>query len=192
MSSHFFAYISRMKLIKRWSLMRSVIPENIQEHSLQVTMIAHALALINNKYFDDDVDANEIAVLALYHDVGEVVVGDLPTPVKYFNPQIKTAYSEIEQVARQKLLSLLPEDLKEDYLSIFEPPQGKATQLIKAADKISAYIKCVEEISAGNGEFLKAEQSIKKELEKYEQIPEVQYFMLNFLPSFRLTIDEMD
>jgi 5'-deoxynucleotidase len=192
LSSHFFAYISRMKLIKRWSLMRSVIPENIQEHSLQVTMIAHALALINNKYFDDDVDANEIAVLALYHDVGEVVVGDLPTPVKYFNPQIKTAYSEIEQVARQKLLSLLPEDLQEDYLSIFEPPQGKATQLIKAADKISAYIKCVEEISAGNGEFLKAEQSIKKELEKYEQIPEVQYFMLNFLPSFRLTIDEMD
>lgn len=172
--------------------MRSVIPENIQEHSLQVAMIAHALALINNKYFDDDVDANEIAVLALYHDVGEVVVGDLPTPVKYFNPQIKTAYSEIEQVARQKLLSLLPEDLQADYLPIFEPPPGKAIQLIKAADKISAYIKCVEEISAGNGEFIKAEQAIKKDLKKYEQIPEVQYFVQNFLPSFSLTIDEMD
>ncbi|MGI5892366.1 MAG: 5'-deoxynucleotidase [Bacillota bacterium] len=190
--SHFFAYIARMKLIKRWSLMRSVIPENIQEHSLQVAIIAHALAIINNKYFANDVDAKEVAVLALYHDVGEVIVGDLPTPVKYYNPQIKSAYGEIEEIAKQKLLSLLPPDLQEEYKAIFSPPEGKARILIKVADKISAYIKCIEEISAGNGEFLKAEQALKEELKKYAHIPEANYFIEHFLPSFRLTIDEMD
>lgn len=192
MGNHFFAYLSRMKLIKRWSLMRNTIPENIQEHSLDVAVIAHALSLIDNRHFGGENDAGKLVLLAIYHDVGEVIIGDLPTPVKYFNPEIQTTYAAIEKVAKEKLLSYLPSDLAEDYQELFFPPQDKAKQLIKAADKIAAYLKCVEESLAGNGEFIKAEQSLKKELEKYQALPAVKYFMDNFAPSFRLTLDEMD
>ncbi|MGI6361535.1 MAG: 5'-deoxynucleotidase [Bacillota bacterium] len=192
MNSHFFAYLSRMKLIKRWSLMRNVLPENIQEHSLQVAMIAHALAVISNKYFAGDVDPQEVAVLAIYHDAGEVVIGDLPTPVKYYNPEINIAYKEIEKVAKDKLLSLLPAELRPDFAPLFSPSPGKAADLVKAADKISAYAKCLEETAAGNGEFAQAEKTIKKELDKYAKMPEVEYFVDKFIPSFKLTIDEMD
>ncbi len=192
MKSHFFAYLSRMKLIRRWSLMRNVLPENIQEHTLQVAMIAHALVLIGNKYFGKQNDPKEVALVALYHDVGEVVIGDLPTPVKYFNPEIKTAYFAIEEVAKNKLLSLLPPDFVPDYAPLFSPADPQVRKLIKAADKIAAYAKCVEEIAAGNGEFAKAEQSIKKEIDSYADLPEVGWFMDHFMESFRLTIDEMD
>lgn len=192
MGSHFFAYIARMKLIKRWSLMRNIVPENIQEHSLQVAMIAHILALAENKYFGGENDENEIALLAIYHDVGEVVIGDLPTPVKYFNPQIKEAYGAIEEVSKAKLISLLPQDLQEDYNQLFSPADEHKKRIIKAADKISAYIKCIEESMAGNHEFIKAEQSILKEIEKYTDMPQVKWFMDNFVESFRLTLDEME
>jgi len=192
MGSHFFAYISRMKLIKRWSLMRNTVPENIQEHSLQVAMIAHILALAENKYFGGKNDPNEIALLAIYHDVGEVVIGDLPTPVKYFNPAINEAYSAIEEVSKTKLISLLPEDLQEEYCAFFSPADVHKKRIIKAADKIAAYIKCIEEGMAGNHEFIKAEQSICKEIDKYSDMPQVKWFMDTFVESFRLTLDEMD
>lgn len=172
--------------------MRNIVPENIQEHSLQVAMIAHILALAENKYFGGKNDPNEIALLAIYHDVGEVVIGDLPTPVKYFNPTIKEAYGAIEEVSKAKLISLLPEDLHDDYRALFSPDDIHKRQIIKAADKISAYIKCIEESMAGNHEFIKAEQSISREIDRYSDMPQVKWFMDTFVESFRLTLDEMD
>jgi 5'-deoxynucleotidase len=181
-----------MKLIRRWSLMRSIVPENIQEHSLQVAVIAHALALIGNEFFEGRLDAGQVACLALYHDAGEVIIGDLPTPVKYFNPQIKQSYGEIETVAKDKLLSLLPAQLAQHYQGLFFPGEGKEKQLVKAADKISAYIKCLEEAAAGNGEFSQAQQALAAEVDTYRHLPEVAYFLDNFLASFQLTLDEMN
>ncbi len=191
--SHFFAYLSRMKFIQRWGLMRNTQSENIQEHSLQVAMIAHGLALIKNRLYGGQVDPQRVTVLALYHDVSEVITGDLPTPVKYFNPKVKTAYNEVEVVANQKILDMLPEDLKPDYESILfaQNDEGDHWQLVKAADKICAYLKCVEEMKAGNQEFAKAEKSIKADLDKFD-LPEVIYFMQNFVPSFSLTLDELN
>jgi len=192
MSKHFFAYLSRMKLIKRWSLMRNIGPENIAEHSLQVALIAHALALIGNIYFGEDNDIGAITQLALFHDAGEVLIGDLPTPVKYFNPQIKEAYSLIEEVAKHKLLNMLPPELSEAYRPLLFPQADKNQRLVKAADKIAAYLKCVEENTAGNGEFAQAKEATLKELARYEDIPAVGYFMAHFAPSFNMTLDELD
>ena len=192
MSYHFFAYLSRMKLIRRWGLMRNTVPENIQEHSLQVAVIAHALALIGNKYYGGSADPAQAALLALYHDVGEVLIGDLPTPVKYFNPQIKEAYGQIENVAREKLLSHLPPELKEEYRALFFPAQDKSALLVKAADKIAAYLKCREEAVSGNGEFARAGQALLRGIEEYYYLPEVERFMRDFAGSFTLPIDEMD
>jgi len=193
MNNHFFAYLSRMKLIKRWSLMRNIAPENIAEHSLQAAVIAHALALISNTYFDDTIDAGAVTQLALFHDAGEVLIGDLPTPVKYFNPQIKAAYGQIEEVAKRKLLNMLPSELAEIYYPLFFPAEkDKKQRLVKAADKISAYLKCVEENTAGNGEFALAEDAILNELAKYDDLPAVGYFMKHFAPSFCKTLDELD
>ena len=192
MTSSFYAYLSRMKLIKRWSLMRNIQQENISEHSHQVAVIAHALALISNTYFDGQIDSGKIVQLALYHDAGEVVIGDLPTPVKYYNPQIKRSYGEIETIAKDKLLSYLPEELSEQYLPLFFPDEDSYQyRLVKAADKLSAYIKCLEEGTAGNKEFALAQKSIEKGLKEYTDMPEVVWFIDNCLESFSKTLDEL-
>ena len=190
--SHLFAYLSRMKFIRRWSLMHSTYPENVQEHSLQVALVTHMLAVIRNRLFSGEVDPERAATLALYHDVGEVLIGDLPTPVKYFNPEIKTAYQTIEQTAVHKLFSMLPEELKDDYQPFFESNEADRAhhELVKAADKLCAYLKCLEEVSAGNQEFSQAEQTLKETVERID-LPEVRYFLETFVPSFRLTLDEL-
>jgi 5'-deoxynucleotidase len=191
--SHFFAYLSRMKFIKRWGLMRNTLSENIQEHSLQVAMIAHGLAIIRNKLFEGNVDPERVITLAVFHEVGEVITGDLATPIKYYNPEIKKAYSEIENIAKHKLLKMLPEKIKDEYSSIFfvENIDSEHWKIVKAADKISAYLKCLEELKAGNQEFSKAKDSIKKEIEKFD-LQEVKYFMNKFVDSFTLTLDELN
>jgi 5'-deoxynucleotidase len=192
MMSHFFAYLSRMKLIKRWGLMRNTTPENIQEHSLQVAMVAHALAVIRNEVFGGTVNPERTMALAVYHDAGEVITGDLATPIKYFNPEIKQAYGEIEEVARKRLFGMLPDEIRENYRSYFfrEEKDEECWVLVKAADKICAYLKCIEEIKSGNEEFIKAEKAIKKEIGRFD-LSEVKYFMQKFLPSFQLTLDEL-
>lgn len=188
----FFAFLSRMRHIYRWSLMRNVTRENIMEHSLQVAMIAHGLAVINNRIFNGDIDPEKVALIAVYHDCNEAITGDLPTPIKYFNPNIQQSYKSLEDVSREKLLSLLPEELREDYRKILffdeDSPEGR---LVKAADRICAYIKCIEELKAGNGEFLKAQQAIKKRIEAIN-LPEVRYFMDHFVENFSLTLDELN
>ena len=190
--SHLFAYLSRMKFIRRWSLMHSTYPENIQEHSLQVAMVAHMLAVIRNRRFAGTVNPERAATLALYHDVGEVLIGDLPTPVKYFNPEIKTAYKAIEETAIHQLMDMLPEELRADYQPFFEESEADHDhqELVKAADKLCAYIKCLEEVSAGNQEFSQAEKTLKATVEQID-LPEVSYFLETFIPSFRLTLDEL-
>lgn len=190
---NFFAYMSRMKLIRRWSLMKAVTEENIAEHSAQVAQIAHALAVIGNRIYGKQLNADRIATLALYHESSEVITGDLPTPIKYYNPDIRKAYKEIESVANDKLLSMLPEELKEDYAPLVSQDEnGYEHKLVKAADKLSAYIKCVEEMKSGNREFAKAEISLKASVEEYFDLPEVKYFCDKFMPSFAKTLDELD
>ena len=191
--NHFFAYMARMKLIRRWSLMKSVNDENIAEHSAQVAQIAHALALIRNRLFGGTLDADRIAVMALYHETSEVLTGDLPTPIKYYNPDIRRAYKEIEGVANEKLLGMLPEELRADYRELIVVPEDSYEAiLIKAADKLSAYIKCIEEMRSGNREFAKAEAALYAELERYRQYDEVAYFCDTFLDTFRKTLDELE
>jgi 5'-deoxynucleotidase len=191
--SHFFAYLSRMKFIRRWGLMHNTYPENIQEHSLRVAMVAHALAVIHNRLFAGNLSAERTALLAVYHDAGEVLTGDLPAPVKYFNPEIKNAYKEIEAAAASRLLSMIPKALKTDYQGLFFPEAAdqESRQLVKAADKLCAYLKCLEEIGAGNQEFAKAEKALRASVEELD-LPEVRYFLDTFVPSFRLTLDELD
>ena len=190
---HFFSYMAKMKHIKRWGLMRNTREENIQEHSLQTAMIAHALAVIKNTLYGGNVDAANVMTLAVYHEAGEVITGDLATPIKYFNPEIKKAYKEIERVAENKLVGMLPEALRGEYenLILKREDDAEAYALIKAADKICAYLKCVEELSAGNMEFKKAEAAILAAIEKINR-PEVVYFMETFVPSFKLTLDELN
>ena len=192
MSYNFFAYLSRMKLINRWSLMRTAIPENVQEHSLQVAVIAHGLALIGNLYFDTKENPAEVALLAIFHDANEVITGDLPTPVKYYNPEIKEAYGRLEDVAKSKLLSMLPPELAGEYEKLLFPTPDRKHALVKAADKISAYVKCLEERMAGNGEFEKAAAGTLLEIEKFYYLPEVEKFMSEYVNSFSLTLDETD
>lgn len=191
--SHFFAYLAKMKFIKRWGLMRNTHQENAQEHSLQVAMIAHVLAIIRNRQCDGHADPERTAVLALYHDIGEVITGDLVTPIKNLNPRIREAYDEIETTARQRLLEMLPDELKPDYKSLLFPTEDDAEhcELVRAADKICAYLKCLEELKAGNQEFAKAEKAIKTELEELA-LPEVSYFIEEYMPSFLLTQDELN
>ena len=193
MSHHFFAYMARMKLIRRWSLMKSVSEENIAEHSAQVAQIAHALALIKNRMFAGSVNADRVTSIALYHETSEVLTGDLPTPIKYYNEEIRRSYKEIEGIANKKLISMLPEALQEDYRALIEVPADSYEHiLVKAADKISAYIKCIEELRSGNREFSKAEAALKKEIDAYLQYPEVAYFCETFLDTFTKTLDELD
>jgi 5'-deoxynucleotidase len=191
--SHLFAYLSRMKFIQRWGLMHNTYPENIQEHSLRVAMIAHALAIIRNRVFGGNVNPERTAVLALYHDASEVLTGDLPAPVKYFNPEIKTAYKAIETTAARKLFNMVPEALKADYQALFlvEDADRVHHDLVTAADKLCAYLKCLEEIGAGNQEFSKAEKALRASVEGLD-LPEVRYFLATFVPSFRLTLDELE
>ncbi|MBN1380411.1 MAG: 5'-deoxynucleotidase [Deltaproteobacteria bacterium] len=191
--SHFFAYLSRMKFIQRWGMMHNTYPENVQEHSLQVAMIAHALAVIRNRLFGGNVNPERTAVLALYHDAGEVLTGDLPAPIKYFNPEIKTAYKAIEAASARKLFSMVPDSLKADYEALFltKDQDRIHRDLVAAADKLCAYLKCLEEIGAGNQEFSKAEKALIAMVEELD-LPEVRYFVETFVPSFKLTLDELD
>ena len=189
--SHFFAYLGRMKHIIRWGLMRNTQPENIQEHSLQVAMIGHGLATIRNRHFGGNVNADRVATLAVFHEASEVITGDMATPIKYFNPYIKQAYKHIEQVANEKLYSMLPEELQADYQPLLFQQESEEHRLMKAADKICAYLKCLDELKAGNREFEKATVSIRKELDDLA-LPEVNYFLIHFAPSFSLTLDELN
>ena len=189
--SHFFAYLSKMKTIQRWGLMRNACPENTQEHSYQAAVIAHALAVICNERFGGKVDPARTALLALFHDAGEVITGDLPTPIKYFNPQIEKAYGELDVVARKKLLGMLPAELRPVYRDVLTPTAEKEWKLVKAADKICAYLKCLEEARAGNREFRKAEAANLARV-KALKLREVDYFVRRFVPSFKLTLDELN
>jgi 5'-deoxynucleotidase len=190
--SHLFAYLSRMRYIGRWGLMHSSRPENIQEHSLRVALIAHALAVVRIRLFAGGVSPERVAVLALYHDAGEVLTGDLPRPVKYFNPEIETSYRRIEAVAREKLLGMVPEALRGDYAPLFRPETASPDEqeIVKAADKLCAYMKCLEEVTAGNREFVEAEKALRQTITAID-LPEVRYFVTTFVPSFRLTLDEL-
>ena len=190
MKSHFFAYVSRMRFIQRWALMRNTAPENVQEHSHQVAVLAHALAVIRNEKFGGTADPGAVAVAALYHDASEILTGDMPTPIKYDNPAIQHAYKEVEAVAEKKLLHMLPQELQSVYAPILTPTDPDVECLVKAADKLSAYIKCVEELKAGNTEFREAAAQTRKALEGYG-LPEVAYFLDTFIDSFSLTLDEL-
>jgi 5'-deoxynucleotidase len=190
--SHLFAYLSRMKFIKRWGLMRNTYPESIQEHSQRVAVIAHALATIRNRLHGGRLDAARTALLALYHDAGEVLTGDLPTPIKYFNPDMRAAYGRIERAAGDRLLAMVPAALQPDYQSLFQEDAADREQweLVHAADKLCAYLKCMEEVAAGNREFARAEQSLRATVEAIA-LPEVRYFLTEFAPSLRLSLDEL-
>ena len=190
MRSHFFAYISRMRFIQRWALMRNTAPENVQEHSHQVAVLAHALAVIRNEKFGGTTDPGQVAVAALYHDASEILTGDMPTPIKYDNPDIRNAYKAVEAVAERKLLGLLPEELQGVYAPILTEVDPDTARIVKAADKLSAYIKCVEELKAGNLEFREAAAQTRKAVEDYG-MPEVDYFLDTFMDSFALTLDEL-
>ena len=191
MGYNFFAYISRMKYIGRWSLMRNSLPENIQEHSHMVAVIAHALGIIRRDVFGVECNPEECAAAALYHDCSEILTGDLPTPIKYHSDEIRDSYKQLESLACSKLLDTLPEEIR----ASFEPlVDGEAAErlhdVIKAADKLSAYIKCIEERRAGNDEFLSAEKQTRAILDA-NPMPEVKYFLDNFIPAFELTLDEL-
>jgi 5'-deoxynucleotidase len=190
--SHFFAHLARMKLIQRWPLMRSVSSENISEHSLQVAFVAHALALIKNKKFDSQLNPEHIALLGMYHDTSEVLTGDLPTPVKYYNPDIAQEYKKIEAAAEQRLLSMLPEEFRDDFAPfLISGTASKEEQsIVKQADTICAYLKCLEELSAGNHEYEQAKRRLEETLEQRKS-PEMDYFLTTFAPSFELSLDEI-
>ena len=181
-----------MKYIDRWALMRNSMPENISEHSLEVAMLAHAMAVIGNKRLGKQLDASRAALLGMYHDTTEILTGDMPTPVKYNDTAIRSAYRRLEDQAAESLLSRLPDDLKEEYASFFYPAEKDAYlwRLVKAADKLSALIKCIEESKTGNREFVKAEQSTREKLLEMD-LPELQLFMNEFLAPYGHTLDEM-
>ncbi len=189
MSFSFFALISRMKYINRWSLMRNTETENIQGHSHEVAVLAHALAVIENRFYGGSVDAGEVAVAAIYHDASEIITGDMPTPIKYDNPGIRDAYKAVEHNATERLLEKLPGELRPDYEDVMNPSDPDVRRIVKAADKLSAYLKCVEEEKAGNTEFEKAKEQTWESLKELS-FPALEYFMDNFLPSYELTLDE--
>ena len=191
MRSHFFAYISRMRYIPRWALMRNSFSENVQEHSHMVAVLAHALAVIRNEVFDGHIDAGQVAVYALYHDATEIITGDMPTPIKYYNPEIKNSYKKVERVAADKLISLLPEKLRDTYRPVLYEQDEEIHRLVKAADKLSAYIKCVEELKAGNHEFKRAAEQTYRALADM-RLPELDYFLAYCLDSFSMTLDELE
>jgi len=191
MSSSFLAYLSRLRLIRRWSLMRNTQPENDAEHSLQVALIAHALALIARKRYQRTVNPDHVLSLAVYHDATEVMTGDLPTPVKYNNEELRDAYHRLEALSAERLLALLPTDLRSSYVPYMKQESGYEHTLVKAADKISAYIKCLEEQRAGNREFDYAAENVRRSIDAMD-LPEVKDFLLDFLPAFSMTLDELN
>jgi 5'-deoxynucleotidase len=191
MSEKFFAVISRMKYINRWALMRNTIEENISEHSLETAFIAHALALIRNKRFGGKVNPERCALLAMFHDTTEIITGDLPTPIKYYNRQIRSVYEEIENNATDQLLSYLPEDLREEYRPLFgrTEEESELWDLVKGADKLSALIKCIEERQMGNIDFSSAEAATLEAVHKLE-LPEAEVFLEEFIPAYTMTLDD--
>ncbi len=197
MNYNFFALISRMKYIERWALMRNTRSENLCEHSMEVAMIAHALCIIGNMRYGKNLDANKAALVGLYHDASEIITGDMPTPVKYFNSELKQAYKEVETIADNKLLAKLPEDMKPAYEEIFYEESDNENddymrRLVKAADKLSALIKCMAEINAGNTEFRTAKESTEKSIRSlYQELPEVLDFVNEFLDPYGDTLDEL-
>ena len=188
---HFFAYMARLRHIRRWGLMRSALPENDAEHSLQVAMIAHGLAVIARDRYHRPVEPEHVLALAVYHDATEVITGDMPTPVKYHSDTLRGAYRALEDMAADRLTAMLPEGMRPAFAPYLRPEEDQAWQLVKAADKISAYVKCVEEQRAGNHEFDAAGENIRASLEKVD-LPEVRDFMAEFVPSFALTLDELN
>jgi len=192
MGYHFFAMMSRMKYIERWALMRNAEPENISEHSLEVGMIAHMLTLISNKRLGNQFNPERAAVLAMYHDSTEIITGDMPTPIKYYNKMMKKTFQEIEDIAAKDLIDKLPEDFREDFESIFfhREEEEYLWRLVKAADRLSALIKCIEEEKAGNSEFIKAKETIGQSLRE-SGVKEAEIFMEEFLPSYYMTLDEL-
>ncbi|MDD6448186.1 MAG: 5'-deoxynucleotidase [Lachnospiraceae bacterium] len=194
--SSFFATISRMKYIERWALMRSSRAESLSEHSLEVAMIAHALCLIGNRRFGKTLDAEKAALISIYHDASEIITGDMPTPVKYSNPTIRNAYKDVESHAEDQLTRLLPKDLQEDFSEIFHGDHSSeddyVRHLVKAADKISALIKCIEEETAGNTEFRTARQTLEEAVSSMRKdYPEADVFCKEFLPAYGKTLDEL-
>ena len=189
MDGSFFALISRMRYISRWGLMRNSISENVQEHSHMVAVIAHALAVIRRDIFNLPCNPDRAATLALFHDASEILTGDLPTPIKYNNPDIRAAYKSVESMAADRMLGFLPDALRDTYRPLLHE-QDELSVIVKAADKLSAYIKCIDERKAGSSEFLSAERSTRQSLLKM-QLPELDYFMENFLPAFEHNLDEL-
>ena len=191
MKHHFFAYVSRLRYIRRWGLMRSVMPENDAEHSLQVAMIAHAIAIMGRDTYGRDVNPEHVLDLGVYHAVSEVITGDMPTPVKYQTDELRRSYKDVERMANERLLSMLPDGMRPAYVPYLSAPEDYNRQLLKAADSISAYLKCLEEKRAGHREFDAAGESIRKGLSQIE-LPEVQDFIREFIPSFELSLDELN
>ncbi len=187
----FFAFMSRMKYINRWGLMRNTIPENIQEHSLEVALLSHALAVIRNREFGGDLDPGMAALYGIFHDASEIFTGDMPTPVKHFNPDFKRSFHGLEERAKNRLLEMLPPELAEEYRPLFFINNPEYLQIVKAADKISALVKCIEEEKSGNNEFRKAGSDHLENLDR-SPLPEVRYFMENFMPGYRLSLDELN
>lgn len=187
---NFFALAARMKYINRWGLMRNTNPESIGQHSLDTAIIAHGLAVINNTVFGGNISPERAAAAAMFHDISEIITGDMPTPIKYYNKDIINAYKEIEHRAAESILEKLPENMRSLYRELIECKDTEICAFVKAADKISAYIKCIEEENAGNREFKKAKESILKSIESMN-IPEADYFMEKFIPAFYLTLDEI-
>lgn len=193
MENGFFAMMSRMKFIERWALMRNALSENICEHSLEVSILAHALAVISNERLGNQLNAEKAALIGIYHDATEIITGDMPTPIKYYNENIQGAFKAVEQAAAERLLFMLPEDIRKSYEVIFNPMEGEEYlwKLVKAADKLSALIKCIEERKAGNSEFIRAEESIAGIL-KAMKLKEVDIFIKDFLPAYDKTLDELN
>jgi len=181
---------ARMRNIHRWGLMRNSFEENLLEHSQMTAVLAHALAVIRRDVFGGSADPDRAAAAALYHDMSEIITGDMPTPVKYLNEDIRSSYKAVERQAEAQLLELLPEEMRPAYSVLLQGGEGETKELVKAADKLAAYIKCVEELRAGNLEFRSAEQQIRVALEASE-LPEIPYFMEHFLPAFGMTLDEL-
>ena len=192
MQSNFFAMMARMKYIERWALMKNSEVENISEHSMEVAMLSHALAVIGNARFQKKMNVEKAALIGLYHDCTEILTGDMPTPIKYYSKEIEKAFKEIEDKASVKLLEMLPEDMQPYYESLFfqEEEDAYLWKIKKAADKLSALIKCIKEEKSGNTEFVSAKKSLEQSIHEME-LEEVEVFMNEFLPSYYKTLDEM-